>query len=963
MDGESMQSLGFLDPNLREIPDVEIDPELTAGLHTDNYTSLQEGEIDDVDSDAENLEQDIEKLNSSVRAFLASHHGVPPPPQAPAPSRAPARSARKAPEPRGDIKARLFRANRAFMVGDLQQAKDLVFDVIRINAETHQAWTTLSSIFREEGHMDKALMSMVYAAHLKPKDAQEWLKCAGFALDVADEHPDVDLTTARMCYSAAVSADPKNMDARLGRALACHRLGHVSLAVADYNFVLAQRPLDLDIIRKLAEACMDSKDVATAAGSAIKAYDTFFEHTKSFPDDGRVEKIAWYDVGIYSELLAYAGRPRDAIFQLKALSRRLLGRQQEYFWDQWQGDDREFDEDDSRRVDVPEYRDLPYNHIAYGLGLPKDLRARLAIYRLSAEDTQEALNHLQVLNPANPQIAAEIPEFSFLIRDLAGHLFGQELIGEALVYYEFLRTLPDELDADILLQIGRCHLAKGDSIAAEESFLAAIDIDADNIDARVELANLYSTAHEDEEALILVTEAMTLQQTQAALASGRTDGQGPKMRKLKGATGRTSSIIPRRYRPKRLVDPVRRRQEEVERARRLSTQFVNVQELKARIRDGDESVVPAWMAAAKELIDDFRSYRKFYSWDNYLKFLGRSDDGVQIHEPGEQAEQSGLDAIRQRLSKALITPPGTDGQEGAGRAADFKEYQGISFSNWLDLFIDYAISLAAEGQYDESYRVCEAAKDSTVFTVSEENTFFIYIAWGACAIYASDEETCVSIARQIMRDHVLSSDSFRLFSLLCRLCQSSISWYSSGPAQKFVLRQIKAMDAAVMSGGGQLDVGPLMLYGHILFTSTSYVYAIHYFLRALALDPTNPVITLSLGLGYIHYGLKRQSVNRQYLILQGLAFLLQYYRSLGPDRSDEANYGLGRTFQLLGLQNLALEYYARVRADPAEEEVGEGARQDGERIVGLAAAYNSYVSYVMSGDLEAAKEVVGRLVL
>lgn len=83
-----------------------------------------------------------------------------------------------------------------------------------------------------------------------------------------------------------------------------------------------------------------------------------------------------------------------------------------------------------------------------------------------------------------------------------------------------------------------------------------------------------------------------------------------------------------------------------------------------------------------------------------------------------------------------------------------------------------------------------------------------------------------------MRDHLLSSDSFRLFSLLCRLCQSSISWYSSGPAQKFVLRQIKAMDAGVMAGraGAQLDAGPLMLYGHILFTSTSYVYAIRMFI-------------------------------------------------------------------------------------------------------------------------------------
>lgn len=296
--------------------------------------------------------------------------------------------------------------------------------------------------------------------------------------------------------------------------------------------------------------------------------------------------------------------------------------------------------------------------------------------------------------------------------------------------------------------------------------------------------------------------------------------------------------------------------------------------------------------------------------------------------------------------------------------------------------------------------MCEAAKDSTVFTVNEDNTFFIYIAWGgrfpsstaciprtnrkqACAIYASDEETCVSVARQIMRDHVHSSDSFRLFSLLCRLCQSSISWYSSGPAQKFVLRQIRAMDANVMSGrGGQLDAGPLMLYGHILFTSTSYVYAIRmsfnpslhcfskligpdYFLRALALDPDNPVITLSLGLGYIHYGLKRQSVNRQYLILQGLAFLQRHAASLPDSRADEANYTMGRTFQLLGLQDLALRYYARVSALPegGESGVEGGAKEDGERVIRLAAAYNTYVSYVMSGDLEAARGVVGRLVL
>lgn len=86
------------------------------------------------------------------------------------------------------------------------------------------------------------------------------------------------------------------------------------------------------------------------------------------------------------------------------------------------------------------------------------------------------------------------------------------------------------------------------------------------------------------------------------------------------------------------------------------------------------------------------------------------------------------------------------------------------------------------------------------------------------------------------------SDSNRMFALLSRLCQSPVSWYTSGPAQKFILRQIRAIDNSYEelfatkfdpSEAGEktvskidMDVCLLMLYGHILFTSTSYTYAI-----------------------------------------------------------------------------------------------------------------------------------------
>ena len=119
-----------------------------------------------------------------------------------------------------------------------------------------------------------------------------------------------------------------------------------------------------------------------------------------------------------------------------------------------------------------------------------------------------------------------------------------------------------------------------------------------------------------------------------------------------------------------------------------------------------------------------------------------------------------------------------------------------------------------------------------------------------CALLANDEETCVSVARFFMKDYQFTTDSYRMFAAIARVCHSPVSWYSSGPTQKYMLRQIKAMDYALVSDAQRdkyfsergsysaqdengnlvinddLDIALLMLYGHILFSGTSYFYAL-----------------------------------------------------------------------------------------------------------------------------------------
>ena len=246
--------------------------------------------------------------------------------------------------------------------------------------------------------------------------------------------------------------------------------------------------------------------------------------------------------------------------------------------------------------------------------------------------------------------------------DLAEELAHRGHTPLAISYYHILRDLPGDPDATILLQLGRCHSAVGENATAEEYFLAAIDADEDNIDARIELANMYEKAREEEEALILAAEAMALREirdqdhnnedshghiTGTGQPCRRTQRQAQAVPRRTDAFGKR--LITRRYRPKRLAGAEKRRQEEQARAVKLAEQYEIVQDLRRKIKEGCHDLIPEWMVSSKELVDDFRSIKKFYSWDKYLHFLGPKN-----HSQQQEAEkpQNELSQMYERLARS-----------------------------------------------------------------------------------------------------------------------------------------------------------------------------------------------------------------------------------------------------------------------------------------------------------------------
>lgn len=619
--------------------------------------------MSDSGSDAEEFRSNIAEFDRSVREFLETHYQrrVDTGNYQPATygrGRSGPRGPRKAVGPTGDLKSRLGQASQAFASERYDDALDLLFEVIRINAETHQAWVMLASVFREFGDADRALNAMVYACHLRPKDVEGWIACASFALDGPHEWRTRNLTAASLCYAAALRADPKSRVARLGKAAVCHERGFLNQALAEYRVLLNENPLDIGTIRLMAEVCLAKSDAAGARSAVDMTLDAYRQCIALLRPKGvpAPEQFGWVDVSAYVRLYAVNGSPLGAIAELSSLARWLLGRQDESFWDGYLDDDREWDSSDERRMCIPDFSAGRSSPRRYGDGLPLDLRALLAEYRLRTGNIAEAKvrhlsprrrllyivltkaqHHLSFLEPSEASTVSLVSSQPQLFSELASHLLDAGLVHESRGYYELIRAAFPS--ATVLLQLGRCHLRLHNRPAAEELFLEAINVDEDNIDARVELATMYELAKEDEEAFILVNEALGLLAKMDLVRTGRR----PYARR--GPGSRTS-----RHRPRRLVEPRERVEAEKARAALVRDKFIAAQSLREQLEQGDESTIDSWMHLAKELIDDFRQVKHFYSWDRYLRNIGLSEHGGESRET-ERQERS-LSSMAERLSRS-----------------------------------------------------------------------------------------------------------------------------------------------------------------------------------------------------------------------------------------------------------------------------------------------------------------------
>lgn len=692
----------------------------------------EELEVSDADSDDFRVQADIAKLNADVAAFKASMaadssdddedlidprlalaSGIPRKRKAkkakaagPVKRRVGGGTRSNIAELSADIKLQLAEASQAWIVdGRREEALGIVLEVIRVNAETHEAWILLSSIYEEMGAMSDYIMAKCFAAHLRPRDFHGWVSCALAALDdVTPGQREANLGIAQLCYSAAIRANPKSLKARVGKANCALEAGNANVAAAEYAKVLKRRPYNMAILRNMAEAAFDTRN----AKKYVELARGFYEQTIAYMRSGGEQQFEWSDVIIYIEMCAFLEKYAEAALALRSLARMLIGRADESFWDKYEDDDREWDQEEDRRKEEPDYQPDRYPYGMYGPALPLDLRAKLAIYRLKLEQEEESTRHLQWLNPQDADVYQFFVDTPFVIKDLANQLFESRRVTTALEFYDLYRRLTGEPDPEILVQQGKCYLEMEDQATAEECFIAAIEIDDDNIEARYELAQMYETAQEQEEAFLLVNEALKLEQEQRLEEDENDDeGRDPMTTKARRKKHVRQKVLKDRSKAKpkrakrvyvrRMANKAQREKYEDSVTNNFKEKYQRVLELREQVASGDKEAEAEWMAAAQDLVDDFRSFKEFYPWDKYLSFMGygsffqenkkkkereQQEQQHQQHQQQEQQEQqeqqqqkqeeehgqvdeedmgpaqetSGLAAMAERLQQSKSTP-------------------------------------------------------------------------------------------------------------------------------------------------------------------------------------------------------------------------------------------------------------------------------------------------------------------
>ncbi|KAK9386581.1 hypothetical protein V1515DRAFT_557347 [Lipomyces mesembrius] len=913
-------------------------------------------------------------------------------------------------EPSDEVKILLGQANQAYATDDLDEAERILGEVIRIDNHVYAAWKTLGEIHKQRGNIPKCLLAWISAGHLRLKDSELWSICGKLSFQIGQ------IDQALYCYNRAILANGQDVEAIFERGLVFKEMGNLGKALEGFKKLHDLLPDDLTVIKELASVHVLQRNIPSAA----KLYEDILQASQSpqasLPSSSRRSlspSFGWSELNILAELYGAQKEWLKAIKFIKSTARWLLQRTAERFWSDVP-DDNDDEYDPARAVLNRHFPLSKRGNVAAmsGYTLPLDLRAKMSIYRLKLGHIDSALMHAGFLlaeaeKHSDGSTDEEARRYADLYLDVAECLVDAEQYEQALALYAPLAEIEEYATPQLVMAMGRCLHGLADFEQAEAAYQTVIAGDHSNLDARIALAEVYEATGKRREALELVNDVMKLRREQERernavsaasrgvsvepqaerepnLAGGEsvpsfipnTDGRSAVKGPRPGSRSRPSATSTGKVRSSRSE----RMQAEEQAAQVVQAKLKRLRQYQDGLKTGNPVAVSEWLQTASELVDMFTNTKAFYPSDKQRVFRGFF--ATARRRAGRQTLHDKLQGMATRLQESLQQPAIHEEEP----EQDATAFRGLSFDGWFSIFMQYALTLTWHEEIEDAYSVLKSAKDANVFHQDKERVRIMTLVNLACALHVRDYKTAMDTVRTFLaqQETQFNPSMYRLL-LCCLPAGTSASEIFNLPGtQKYLLRHVKGMDSLVQGHAivGSIKVKDnssetsaarfekenpvlLTLYGQILAASRSHVPSLSYYMRAFAVAPQDPMILFSIAMAHLHRAMQRQTNNRHLQIVQGLSYLIDYYRArVGSSKGkvtgwaelQETNYNMGRAFHMLGLPTLAAKYYESalaVELPSAEED--DNVRTYNLRMV---IAYNLQLVYVMSGNFRLARMIV-----
>ncbi|KAK0189733.1 hypothetical protein F5146DRAFT_1103820 [Armillaria mellea] len=863
--------------------------------------------------------------------------------------------------------------NQAYVDNMLPEAIRIMQEVIRIEPRAVSAWSVWAQCCADMNQEHRALQLRIMAAHLR-HDAEEWDRLARQSKDLGYNQQ------ALYCFRKVYSLDPSNIEALWDRATLAKDTGDLRTARIAYKAILKRFPHDLTVLAELRTILIELSDLTTCTSLFQQAFDHYQQLYPSGrgPSPSSTDEVAGGGYGlmevlVLADLYNTLEEYESAIDVIRKGCRWLQGRADQRYWDVCD-DDREYDLPD---VDIPRRAGGTIDPGRYPLDV--NARHRLAIARIKMGEVEESKMHADII------LSEDVLDYAALFVEIADAYFERELYADARPIYELLGADASTSSLYILLQTASC-LRMLDELREAAGVYEHIKLaDPTHNEAKMKLAEIYEILNEPRKALELVYEVIDSRKKKPKDKTA-TQTEDPATASL-FPEERTQSRTKLAIKAQNRLTHTQLRELEVEKEKEIVRGYRRLQEIWAKMMEADEVAEREWMVEAEKMVETFRETRNLFMTSRNNGFRGMFPRRPKRQRDHEEDEDRMVSRLHLDLENDTMSKK-TSRSDKKDEKVDI--FRGVSFDDWLRVFMQYCFILTKRGQYDLADEVLRHILLSNAYQ-SKELQSTIRLALLACAITSKNFVVVVELCRKLINIYQFNNEPLRLLLATLSSGLRPTDAFITSTLQKHMFREMKLGDAAVKNpeslrwnqankrhatinqskaedddvedeGGGNVETdngkglipelptkqNPVIvaIYGQICIAAKSYQSAIFYLLHAYDYCPDDPMICLSLAIASLGRAMQRQSDNRHHLIAQALAFLSRYriIRGANLQGESEVEYNFGRSFHQLSLYSHAAKHYERV-LQLAEQRPPNST----EETFAKEAAYNLALIYVMTG--------------